>query len=66
MTFYSRSVLSTHVTIPRNKGNDTISSVITHKRTLSTDHVEDRKLKPNAGHHTIPLPRGLSRNARES
>lgn len=66
MTFYPRSVLSTPVTVPRNEGNDTVCSVATHKRTLSTDHVEKRKLKPNVGHHTILLQMGLSRNARES
>jgi len=42
-------IFSTLLTVTRNKGKDTMFSRVVHKRTLLTNHVEERKYKSNLG-----------------
>jgi len=51
MLHYPQSLLSTPITISKKEGRDTICSGVAHKVTLSTNHVDERKLKSNVGHH---------------
>jgi len=44
-------MLSTPVIIMSDEGKDTICSGATHKGTLSMDHADKRKLKPDVRRH---------------